>query len=180
MNGVFDEKKQAAASSRIRFLILLLILTVGFLLLFEIGNASVLRITDQSTGEEYYSIHAGPSDILTYGWIHSFEHIPWTEQYTILGNNNLLLKEIAIAGFGAGIPHNKGGKIKSKDGMIIMSEINEEYDEINWIHSQTATDYIMLNDKVILRGTDLPQHKALNLKIEKRLKLWLVLKLKTN
>lgn len=180
MNEVFNGKKQAAASSRIPFLIFLLIITVGLFILIKNFNTRVLRVTDQLTGEEYYSAHAEPSDILTFGWIHSFEHIPWTEQYTILGNNQLLLEEITIAGFGAGIPHNKGKKIESRNGMIIMSEINEEYDEINWIHSQTATDYIMLNDKIILRGKDLPQHKALNLKIEKGLKLWPVLKLKTN
>ncbi len=114
--------------------------------------------------------------MLTYGWIHSFEHIPWSEQYYIEDNNKLLLKKITVAGYGAGIPNNKGKLTKIENGMIIMDEIDEEFEEINWIHSQTAMDYIMLNDKIILDGEDLPQHKALNLKIEKRLKIWLRLK----
>ena len=181
MNWAFDRKKHLAASSYIRLLVFLLTSALAFSLLYHLGiGATVLTITDQSTGKEYYSISVKPSDTITYGWIHSFEHIPWTEHYIILDSNKLLLKKITVAGFGAGIPHNIGKEFKNENGVIVMSEIDNEFDTINWIHSQTATDYIMLNDKVILRGEDLPHHKALNLRIEKRLKLWPKLKLKTN
>lgn len=171
MGRPFEEKKQISASSHIRLLIIVFVLIVGFFSLFKIDTVRILRIIDQDTDEEYFSASVETSNMITYGWIHSFEHIPWAEQYLILDNNKLLLKRINIAGFGAGIPHNKGKVTKLENGSIIMDEIDEEFDEINWIHSQTALDYIMLNDRVILRGEDLPHHEALNLKIEKRLKL---------
>jgi len=176
MDKMSKEEKQKSASSPIQLLILIIILIVGFVAFFKVDTIKVLRIVDQKTNEEYFSTPVETSYVLTYGWIHSFEHIPWTEHFIILDNNKLLLKKITVAGFGAGIPHNKGKVTKIENGLIIMDEIYEEFDEINWIHSQTATDYIMLNDKIILNGEDLPQHAALNLKIEKRLKLWLRLK----
>lgn len=176
MCWAFKEKKQASASSHIQLLILVVALIVGLFVFLGADTVKILRITDQNTNEVYFSTSVESSYILTYGWIHSFEHIPWTEQYFIQDNNRLLLKKITIAGFGAGIPHDKGKITKIENGTVIMDEINEEFDEINWIHSQTATDYIMLNDEIILNGEDLPHHAALNLKIEKRLKLWLRLK----
>lgn len=176
MSQIFKEKKQKTASSHIQLLILIAVLIVGLFIFFRAGAMKVLRITDQETNEVYFSAPVETSYVLTYGWIHSFEHIPWSEQYYIEDNNKLLLKKITVAGYGAGIPNNKGKLTKIENGMIIMDEIDEEFEEINWIHSQTAMDYIMLNDKIILDGEDLPQHKALNLKIEKRLKIWLRLK----
>lgn len=173
MDKIFKEKKQISASSHIQLLILVMILIVGFFAIFKVGTVKFLSITDQANNEEYFSIPVATSCVLTFGWIHSFEHIPWTEEYFILNDNKLLLKKITIAGFGAGIPHNKGRLTKIEKGLIIMDEIDEKFDEINWIHSQTATDYLMLNNKIILNGEDLPHHRSLNLKIEKRLKIWL-------
>lgn len=173
MGIIFREKKQMAASSHIQLLILIAILIVGFFAIFKIDTVKILRITDQAGNAEYLSVPVAASDKLTFGWIHSFEHIPWNEEYIISDDNKLLLKKIVIAGFGAGIPHNKGKTVKTENGLIIMDEINEIYDEINWIHSQTATDHIMLNDKVILHGEDLPHHSSINLRIEGRLKIWL-------
>lgn len=176
MSQMFKEKKQKAASSHIHLLILIAIIIVGLIAFFKADTIKVLKVTDQDSNEVYFSMPVETSYVLTYGWIHSFEHIPWTEEYLILDNNKLLLKKITIAGFGAGIPHDRGKTTRIENGIIIMDEIDEEFDEINWIHSQTATDYIMLNNEIILNGEDLPQHKALNLKIEKRLKIWLRLK----
>jgi len=173
MDKISKERKQFAASSSIQLLILIIALIVGFVVFFKVDTIKVLRIADQKTNEVYFSTPVETSYVLTYGWIHSLEHIPWTEQYLILDNNKLLLKKITMTAFGAGIPHNKGKVTKIENGLIIMDEIDEEFDEINWIHSQTATNYIMLNDKIVLKGEDLPQHAALNLKIEKRLKIWL-------
>lgn len=173
MRWMFNKKKQIPASSYIQMLLFIAILIIGFFTFFKIDTIKVLSIVEQDTNKEYFSTPVETSYTLTYGWVHSFEHIPWTEQYSILDNNKLLLKKITVAGFGAGIPNNKGKVTKTENGLIIMDEIDEEFDEINWIHSQTATDYIMLNNKVILNGEDLPQHRALNLRIEKRLKIWL-------
>ena len=173
MDKACKEKKRVSASSYTLFLIFAIILAIGFFIFIKIDTIKILGITDQNTGEEYYTFPVETSDIITYGWTHSFEHIPWTEQYRILDNTKLMLKKITIAGFGAGIPHDKGKITKIENGSIIMDEIDEEFEEINWIHSQTAMNYIMLNDKVILSGKELPHHTALNLKIEKRAKIWL-------
>lgn len=172
MDKLCKEKKQISASSHTISLIFVIILVIVFFIFIKIDTIKILRITDQNTNEEYFTVPVEASYKLIYGWTHSFEHIPWTEQYIILDNNKLMLKRVTVAGFGAGIPHDKGKITKIENGSIIMDEIDEEFDEINWIHSQTAMNYIMLNDKVILNGKELPHHAALNLKIEKRVKIW--------
>ncbi len=177
MNGInIEEKGQPAASSPVLLPALLilcvLLLVIGFFIISQMGTERVLIITDQNTNREYFSIPVSVSDVLTYGWIHSLEGIPWTEEYEILDNNKLLLRKITITGFGAGIPHNRGKVTKVENGIIIMDEIDEEFEEISWIHSRSAADYLMLNGRIILNGKDLPHHVPLRLKIEKRLKIW--------
>ncbi|WP_273226595.1 DUF1850 domain-containing protein [Geosporobacter ferrireducens] len=144
---------------------------VVLLFLFKISEIQRLSIINQNTNKVYLTTEVVPGDKLTYGWIHSLEHIPWTEDYYIQKNNHLLLYRITLSAFGAGIPHNKGKLTRVEDGTIVMEEINEDFEEINWIHSQTATEYIQLNDQTLIKGVDLPHHEALKLKIEKRLKL---------
>lgn len=167
MKKLDKEKRNFASLTNI----LLILVLLGISILVRFSNENVLTIVHQKTDKQYLSIPVNESDVLTFHWIHSFEHIPWKEEYLILDNGILLLKNISIAGFGAGIPHNDGKTTTIENGSIIMREIDERFNEINWMHSQTAVDYIELNDEVIIRGEDLPHHEALRLKIEKRLKI---------
>lgn len=168
------EKKRPAASSPAPYPAALtaVLLVVLLLSTFKAGSAKVLRITGQTSGKEYFAAPVKDNDVLTYGWVHSLERIPWTEDYIILGSGRLLLKRITIPAFGAGIPHNKGRVTKTEKGYIIMDEIYEEFERIDWIHSRSALEYIMLNGKTVLRGEDLPHHAPLTLEIVKGLKLW--------
>ena len=168
------EQKQLAASAPAKFAGVLTALLLVMMLLgsFKAGSVKTLRITGQVSGNEYFAAPVKDKDVLTYGWVHSLERIPWTEDYIILGGGRLLLKRITIPAFGAGIPHNKGKVTKIENGCIIMDEIYEEFERIDWIHSRSALDYIMLNGKIVLHGEDLPHHVPLTLEIEKGLKLW--------
>lgn len=130
-----------------------------------------LVISHQETGEVYFEMPVNEGDLLTYEWIHSFEHIPWFEDFRIKGASNLLLQEIRVAGFGAGIPENKG-HVSVKDGMVLMTEIDEFYDHIQWLNSHTALQYIAINNSEIIRGTQMPHHEPIELKIERRFQLW--------
>jgi hypothetical protein len=164
--------KHLNASSYIKFFIIIIIISISiFSIFFKVGYAKVLTITHQETGEVFVKISVKPGDTLKYKWIHSFEHIPWTEEYEILENNSLLLHEITVAGFGAGIPENKG-KVTIEDGTIIMSEIEENFEEINWINSNTALSYIGFNGEEIIKGSEIPHHEPLNLIIKEMLSIW--------
>lgn len=149
---------------------IILIVTISLLIL-KPKVVKILTIMNQTNGEKYFTITINDFDTVTYEWIHSFEKTPWIEDYSILKDNSLMLKEIVLVGFGAGIPHNEGKNTRLQDGKIIMEGIDKEFDEINWIHSKTALKYIKLNGKIIIKGRDLPHHKPLKLKIEKRFKL---------
>ena len=64
----------------------------------------VLRAEDQETGRIYAETPVEIGDTVEFDWIHSFEHIPWKEYYTIKEDGTFYLETISVAGFGAGIP----------------------------------------------------------------------------
>jgi hypothetical protein len=149
-----------------------MIISIGVLsIFFKIGYTKVLTVSHQETKEIYVKTRVQSGDDLNYKWIHSFEHIPWIEEYKILDNNSLQLYEIKVAGFGAGIPENEG-KVEIKDGMVVMSELDQNFEEINWINSNTALDYISLNDYEIIKGSELPHHEPLKLVVKEILSIW--------
>jgi hypothetical protein len=106
-------------------------------------------------------------DVIIYHWIHSFEHIPWKEYFRVEKDGSLALYRIEVAGFGAGIPENKG-EVTIEDGMVVMQNFEERFESIHWIHSQTALSFISVNDEVIINGFDLPHHQPLHLEVKAR------------
>ena len=100
MRGDKKEKNRRGASPFKLFIIFILLIFV-LLLILKPGYVKILTITNQKTGEIYLSEIVEFPYGITCGWIHSFEHIPWTEDYIINDTNKLLLKRITVAGFGA-------------------------------------------------------------------------------
>lgn len=142
-----------------------------FAIFFQMGYKKVLTISNQETGEIYIERRVESEDTIEYKWIHSFEHIPWTEKFKIMDNNHLLLYEMTVAGFGAGIPENKGN-VRIENGIIIMSDIKEEFEEIKWINSNTALTYIKINDEIIIKGSEMPHHEPIKLIIKENFSVW--------
>lgn len=147
-------------------IVLILMGTVAlFLLFFRFPSLTVLTLSHQQTGEVFLAVEAEAQDTLTFTWIHSFEHIPWIEEYTIEDDNTFVLHTIRVAGFGAGIPENKG-TVSFEDGMVVYRDINERFTHFSWINSQSALVSIALNDMILIRGTDLPHHQKLELRVQ--------------
>ncbi|AEV28037.1 hypothetical protein SpiGrapes_0173 [Sphaerochaeta pleomorpha str. Grapes] len=144
-------------------------LVIGFILLFflffSFKTEKTLTIQHQDTKTTYLEIKVQEGDSLTFYWMHSFEHIPWNEYYVLGKDNRLVLQKFEVAGFGAGIPENEG-TVSVENGMVVMSDLNTVFNDIHWIHSQTALIAIMLKGTVIARGTDLPHREPLILKMK--------------
>ena len=135
------------------------------LLFFRLTTIHSLTLSHQETGEIFLRVKAEAQESLTFTWIHSFEHIPWIEEYTIEEDNTFVLHTIRVAGFGAGIPENKG-TVSFEDGMVVYRDINEKFDHFAWINSQSALVSIALNDTILIRGTELPHHQKLELRLQ--------------
>jgi len=131
------------------------------------GDAA-LRIYDWKTGEVYAEAPAKVNSRLFFGWIHSWEKIPWNEYYHVDESLALVLDAITFPAFGAGIPENKGRVCYVKDGVIHMEEINQRFAELVWLNSRTATRDIVLDGVLVARGSELPHHARVRLLIEKR------------
>ncbi len=129
---------------------------------------AVLRITDWKTGQVYAEVPARVNSRLFFGWIHSWEHIPWNEYYHIDANYDLILDAITFPAFGAGIPEDKGRVCYVKDGLIHMEEIDQLFHELVWLNSHTATQEIRLDGMHVTRGSELPQHTRLRLAVTRR------------
>jgi hypothetical protein len=145
------------------------VLAAGLWALNELSAQTVLRIYDYETKEIYVEVPAKEGDQLFFGWIHSWEKIPWHEYYHIDANHDLILDMIAFPAFGAGIPENKGTEVwVDDDGMIYMNNIGQVFHEFTWINSHFATRDIVLNDVLIAKGETLPEHTRVNLIVTKR------------
>jgi len=53
-----------------------------------------------------------------------------------------------------------------------MSDLKQNFKEINWINSNTALEYIGLNDAEIVKGSELPHHEPLKLVVKEMLSIW--------
>ncbi|MDX9985472.1 DUF1850 domain-containing protein [Sphaerochaeta sp.] len=153
--------------------LVLLILLMGTLLFSYFFQGPDLRLvlSDQETGQVLFSQPVQEGDELSFHWIHSFEHIPWVEEYTIEANETFLLHTISVAGFGAGIPENKG-VVTVEDGMVVMRSIQQQFDAIRWIHSQTALVSITLGANTFITGEDVGHHLPVALSIKGTRTLW--------
>jgi len=149
----------------------LILCGVCFLGVFFYPSAPIIRIDDWQTGEVYAEMPVTAGSKLSFGWLHSLEKIPWDEYYHVDENFAFILDTITFPAFGAGIPENKGRVCYVQDGLIYMDEIGEKFSQIVWLNSHTATRDIILDGKLLARGSDLPQHRKLRLVIERR-KYW--------
>ena len=154
-------------------LLLVMLLLIGLTLGFYWESQTVLRIYNYRSGEIYVEVPAKEGDKLFFGWIHSWEKIPWNEYYHIAQDNTLVLDTITFPAFGAGIPENKGKVCHIKNGLIYMEEIDQVFPEFDWINSHFSTREIILNGQLISKGDRLPEHTRLRLVVERRLEKWL-------
>lgn len=146
---------------------------------YKIQNigGGLLKISNQSSKELYYEVSISKDDILSFQWEHSFEHTVWNEYYRINYNGEFILFTIVVGGFGAGIPAEMDCTYRYSDGLIYMENIKGSiFKEFNWINSQKQLKKILLNDKTIIEGKDLPERGKINLVIEKGARKWLKMK----
>ena len=144
---------------RVLFLVTAVSASVGIALAAQqSAKGRVLRAEDQETGRIYAEAPVQTGDTVEFDWIHSFEHIPWKEYYTIKEDGTFYLETISVAGFGAGIPAEMDVDYRYEDGLIYMDHIGSEFDRFNFFNSDTALEAIQINDVDFVKGSDMPYH----------------------
>nr|WP_293995175.1 DUF1850 domain-containing protein [uncultured Fusobacterium sp.] len=124
-------------------------------------------VSNQISKEVYVSKKVKINDVLSFEWEHSFEHILWKEYYKITKENTFELFTIAVEGFGAGIPAEMECTYRYENGMIYMENIKGSvFKEFNWINSKKQLKRILLNEKEIIKGQDLPERERIKLLIK--------------
>ena len=131
-------------------------------------NADVaIRIYDWKNGELLAEGLGHTGEELFFGWIHSWEKIPWNEYFRIADDCSLTLEAITFPAFGAGIPENKGTRCFIENGLIHMEGIAQRFEELVWLNSESATQEIRIGGRAFTRGSSLPHHKRLRLVVER-------------
>ena len=144
---------------RVLFLVTAVSASVGIALAARrMTRGRVLRAEDQETGRIYAEAPVQTGDTVEFDWIHSFEHIPWKEYYTVKEDGTFYLETISVAGFGAGIPAEMDVDYRYEDGLIYMDHIGSEFDRFNFFNSDTALEAIQINDVDFIKGSDMPYH----------------------
>ena len=144
---------------RVLFLVTAVSASVGIALAARrMTRGRVLRAEDQETGKVYAEAPVQTGDTVEFDWVHSFEHIPWKEYYTVKADGTFYLETISVAGFGAGIPAEMDVDYRYEDGLIYMDHIGSEFDRFNFFNSDTALEAIQINDVDFIKGSDMPYH----------------------
>lgn len=154
-------------------MLLIMMLLIMIMIMFQ-GCSSgketgwVLTIREMPENEPLFSVDLEPEDTLRFHWIHSVEHIEWTETFRLGDEGMLYLIESRFAGFGAGIPHDHQDGFRVEEGMMIFEPKDHEIPYYDWIHSHTALPKMTMNGELLLKGEDLPHHQSLRMTIEER------------
>lgn len=143
-------------------------IVVFFFILFLLYACSKkIEISNQITKEIYLSQGIKKGDIVSFEWEHSFEHIVWKEYYKLTDKNTFELFTIAVEGFGAGIPAEMDCTYRYEDGMIYMENIkSSSFKEFNWINSKKQLKKILINEREIIKGEELPEREKIKLSIK--------------
>jgi hypothetical protein len=120
-------------------------------------SGPTLVVENQETGQIYYETNAYDGLTVTLRWIHSIEHEPWQETYHVEGNG-LILDEVAIKSYGAGVDGDPGGITTIEDGVIHTRNINKRFEDLRWVHSHATKHTLRVGDHQI--DTDDIEHRA--------------------
>ena len=131
------------------------------------GHAVAIRIYDWKSGKLITESPGRSGEELFFGWIHSWEKIPWNEYFRIADDCSLTLEAITFPAFGAGIPENKGTRCYIENGLIHMEGIAQRFEELVWLNSASATQEIRIGGRAFTRGSSLPHHRRLRLVVER-------------
>lgn len=158
---------QRVTNYNIMFIISILFTKILFYSYFNSKDHWIIVIKDQETNIEYMNNVIGSDDILTFEWIHSVEKTYWQEKIQITDDGKIMLIETSFESYGSGVPFQKEGKVKVKNGYITISNLKEIKEVYRWIHSQKANFTIYKNDEILLNPDDIPHHHKVELIVKK-------------
>ncbi len=122
----------------------------------------IVEVFDQHTHRTYVSSTVEPGTVIELRWIHSIEHTPWRELYRVSEERTLVLTDVFVTSYGAGVPSDLG-TTTLEDGWIHMSGINRPIEHLRWVHSHLTHHELRIGTRVIATD-DLPHHAFIELR----------------
>lgn len=120
-----------------------------------------LIVADARGGDIYFGAPTSRIDHIELEWIHSIEKEPWREVYRIQ-EHHLLLTDVYLKGFGAGVPSDLEGVTVNEGGSVHTSKIDRQIDELNWVHSYATAHVLRVfmvdQPEPVLLQHEIPHH----------------------
>lgn len=120
-----------------------------------------LIVADARGSDIYFEAPASRIDHIELEWIHSIEKEPWREVYRI-EEHHLLLTDVYLKGFGAGVPSDLEGVTVNEGGSVHTSKIDRQLDELNWVHSHATSHFLRVflvdQPEPVLLQHEIPHH----------------------
>lgn len=148
-----------------------IILIIFLSIFFGYPKKKYLKIYDRRSEVVFLSEEVQEGDMLCLEIEHSFEHIPWFEYYRVT-DDYFLLKKIAVAGYGAGIPAEMDVPTKIENGLVWMEDIDSRFDELKWLTHNVYMKKLTLNNRVIFDFRSLPNASLVGAVIEEKRGVW--------
>ncbi|WP_083307038.1 DUF1850 domain-containing protein [Corynebacterium sp. HMSC077B05] len=149
------------ASSLAALVLAVALIIVGTQAVAARSEGHTLYVRDQRGGEVFLEqANISPDTVIELSWIHSIEHEPWVERYHV-EDTHLVLDEVLIKGYGAGVPAQIEGDVETKDGVVRMYNIGRRLDQLRWVHSHNTQHGITVGTTTLT--TEIPHQSFVEL-----------------
>ncbi|MFB9775745.1 DUF1850 domain-containing protein [Brevibacterium otitidis] len=118
------------------------------------AQATVLFRHQRRPREVYRKVEVSRAARISLSWIHSVDHTPWIEYYT-LSRSGFLLDCTDLALTGAGAP-SEAPHVEKVGSMLRYCGLDRRFDAVRWIHSHDVDHTISINGHQLLAAADLP------------------------
>lgn len=128
-----------------------------------VGSGRQLICRHQRSHDVYAEVGVASGVQVSHSWVHSIELSRWTDTFEVT-SQALMLVTSEFSAYGAGMPLNEGD-VTVSDGVVLVENIDREFDAIRWIHSHRADYRIGINgDESLIDPGGLPDNEPLELK----------------
>lgn len=125
------------------------------------AQATVLIRHQRRPHEVYRHVTVSRQATIALAWIHSVDHTPWIEYYT-LSRGGFLLDCTDIALTGAGAP-SEAPHVEKVGDMLRYCGLNRHFDAVRWIHSHDVEHTLSIDGHRLLAPADIPHRSPVEM-----------------
>lgn len=125
------------------------------------AQAAVIIRHQRRPREVYRHVTVSRQARIALEWIHSVDHTPWIEYYTI-SRAGFLLDCTDVALTGAGVP-SEAPRVEKAGDMLRFCGLALHFDAVRWIHSHDVEHTLSIDGCRLLAPADIPHRSPVEM-----------------